>query len=102
MVIDGSTINYSKKCQNINVIMGNYFLYIRMIVTQIGGDDVIFGVQWLQSLGKVDFNFWELFMIFFLEGKEMELRGMQGKTYKVIISNSTMKLLKKRHHGVIA
>jgi hypothetical protein len=41
-------------------------------------------------------------MIFSSEGKKIELRGIKGKTSKVISSNSMKKLLKKGHHGVIA
>jgi hypothetical protein len=41
-------------------------------------------------------------MIFYLNGKEIELRGIQGKPSKVISSNSVTKLLKKGHHSVIS
>ena len=63
----------------------------------MGGVDFLLGVQWLQSLGIVAFNFQELFMKFSLEGKETELRGITGKSSKVISSNGIKKLLKKRH-----
>ena len=45
----------------------------------MGGVDVVLGVQWLQSLGTIDFNFQERFLNFFGEGKEVELRGIVGK-----------------------
>jgi hypothetical protein len=48
------------------------------------------------------FNFQELFMKFSLEGKEIELRGITGKSSKVISSNGMTKLLKKGHQGIIA
>jgi hypothetical protein len=47
-------------------------------------------------------NFQDIFMIFSLDGKEIELRGIQRKHSKVISSNSMTKLLKKGHHGVIS
>jgi hypothetical protein len=47
-------------------------------------------------------NFQYRFMRFSSKGKEIELRGIQGKPYKVITSNNMKKLLKKGHHGVIA
>jgi hypothetical protein len=50
-----------------------------MIAIQMGVADVVLGVQWLQSLGTVALNFQDLFMIFYLDGKEIELRGIQGK-----------------------
>jgi hypothetical protein len=46
-------------------------------------------------------NFQDLFMIFSLYGKEIELRGIQGKPSKVISSNNMTKLLKKGHQGVV-
>jgi hypothetical protein len=67
----------------------------------MGGADVVLGIQWLQSLGTVAFNFQELFMKFLLEGKEIELRGITRKPSKVISSNDMTKLLKKGHQGII-
>jgi hypothetical protein len=56
--------------------MGEYVLKILMITIPMGGVDVVVGVQWLQSLGMISFIFQELFMKFFWEGKEFELRGI--------------------------
>ena len=39
-------------------------------------------------------------MRFSSNGKEIQLRGIQGKTSKVIISNSMEQLLKKGYQGV--
>jgi hypothetical protein len=72
-----------------------------MIAIHMGGVDVVLGVQWLQSLGAMAFNFQELFMKFLLEGKEIELMGTTGNPNKVISSNGMNKLLKKGHQGVI-
>jgi hypothetical protein len=47
-----------------------------MISIQMGGVDVVLGVQWLQSLGIVDLNFQYIFMRFSSESKEIELRGI--------------------------
>ena len=66
-----------------------------MIVIPMGGADVVLGVQWLQSLGTVAFNFQKLFMKPSWEGKEYELNGITGKPRKVIRSNVMKRLLKK-------
>ena len=66
-----------------------------MISIPMGGVDVVLGVQWLQSLGTMAFNFQKLFMKFSWEGKEYELNGIIGKPSKVISSNGMTKLLKK-------
>ena len=68
MIADGGTINCSGKCHNINLTMGEYVLNSPMISIPMGVD-VVVGVQWLQSLGMVAFNFHKLFMKFSWEGK---------------------------------
>jgi hypothetical protein len=69
MIVDGGTINSSGKWNKINLTMGEYVMNSPMISIPMGGVDVLLGIQWLQSLGIVDFNFQELFMKFSLEGK---------------------------------
>jgi hypothetical protein len=101
MIANGGTINCSGKFHKINLTMGEYLMNILMIYIPMGDGDFVLGVQWLQSLGTMDFNFQELFMKFSLEGKEIDLRGITWKPSKVIISNDMTKLLKKGHHGVI-
>ena len=56
--------------------MGEYVLTSPMLSIPMGGADVILGVQWLQSLGMIAFNFQKIFMKFSMEGKEVELRGL--------------------------
>jgi hypothetical protein len=82
--------------------MGEYVMNSPMISIPMGGANDVLRIQWLQSLGTMDFNFQELFMKYSLEGKEIELRGITGKPSKVKISNGMTKLLKKWHQGVIA
>ena len=53
--------------------MGEYVLNFPMLSIPMGGVDVVLGVQWLQSLGTVAFNFQELFLNYFSKGKEVEV-----------------------------
>src|SRR6202011_1075776 len=102
MVANGGTINCARKCHNIKLSMGEYVLTSPMLSIPMGGADVVLGVQWLQSLGTISFNFQELFMNFSVEGREVELRGIVGKPGKIISSNGMEKLLKKERKGEIA
>ena len=61
----------------------------------MGGADVVLGVQWLQYLGTIAFNFQEIFWKFFSKGKEFKLRGIAGKPRKLLSSNVMKKILKK-------
>jgi hypothetical protein len=49
--------------------MGEYVTNSPMVSIPMGGADVVLGIQWLQSLGTMAFNFQELFKKFSLEGK---------------------------------
>jgi hypothetical protein len=49
--------------------MEEYVMNSPMITIPMGGDDVVLGIQWLQSLGTMAFNYQEIFMKFSLEGK---------------------------------
>jgi excinuclease UvrABC ATPase subunit len=71
MIADGGTINCSGKCNKINLTMGEYVMNSPMIAIPMGGADVVLGIQWLQSLGTVDFNFQELFMKFHWKEKKL-------------------------------
>jgi hypothetical protein len=82
--------------------MGEYVMNSPMTSIPMGGANVVLGIQWLQSLGTMAFNFQELFMKFSFEGKEIDLRGITRKPSKVISSNDMTKLLKKGHQGIIA
>ena len=75
--------------------MGEYVLTSPMLSIPMGGADVVLGVQWLQSLWTVSFNFQELFLNFFSEGKELELWGISRKPEMIKSSNVMTKLLKK-------
>ena len=67
MIADGGTINCLGKCHKIDLSMGEYVLNIPTIFIPMGRDDVVLGVQWLQSLGTIAFNFQELILKFFTE-----------------------------------
>jgi len=57
MVVSEGTINFSRKCHNIKLSMGEYVLNSPMFSVPMGGANVVLGVQWLQSLGTITFNF---------------------------------------------
>jgi hypothetical protein len=82
MIVDGGTINCSWKFHSINLNMGEYFLDIPIISIQIGGVDVVLGVQWLESSRIVAFNFKYFFMKFSSDGKELSLEVSKGNLIK--------------------
>ena len=59
--------------------MGKYLLDSLMLSIPMGGADVVLGVQWLQSLGTIAFNFQEIFLKFFSEERKSNYGVSQGK-----------------------
>jgi hypothetical protein len=57
MNANGGTINCLGKFHKINLTMGEYVMNSPMIIIRMGGVDVVLGVQWLQSLRTMAFNF---------------------------------------------
>ena len=57
-VLHGGTINCSGKRHSNNLTMGEYLLDSPMFKIQMGGVDVVLGVQWLKlALGTMDHIF---------------------------------------------
>ena len=65
MVANGGNINWSRKFHIIKLTMGECVLNSPMLSIPMGGIDFVLGVQWLQTLGTVAFNFQEFFLNFF-------------------------------------
>ena len=58
--------------------MGEYVLNSPMLSIPMGGAYVVLGVQWLQSLGMVAFNFQERFLDFFQKERNSNYGVSQG------------------------
>jgi len=53
MVANGGTINFSTKCHNIKLSMGEYVFNSPMLSIPIGGADFVLGILWLQPSGPI-------------------------------------------------
>jgi len=82
MVSNGGTIKFYGKYYNIKLTMGEYVFNSPILFIPMGGDDVVLGVQWLQSLGTIAFNFQELFLTFFFGRKGSRIKGHCRETRK--------------------
>ena len=64
MVANGGAINFSGKCHNIKLTMGEQVLNSPMLSIPMGGVDVVVGVQWLQYLGTIAFIFKKFSLVY--------------------------------------
>ena len=101
MVANGSTLPCKGKCYNVCISIGDYKLCSNMFSMPLGGCDVILGTQWLRTLGPILWDFAELWMQFFVNGKKHTLKGLQPGSLGIISSHRMENILKKNSHGVI-
>ena len=100
--MDGGIISCSGKCHSIKLSMGDYQLDTPIYAISMGVVDIVLGVQWLTTLGKIEMNYQELFMCFQSKGKVVELRGLKAKSPQIVSSHQMQKFLKKGVDGFVA
>eukprot|EP00253_Pinus_taeda_P007903 PITA_07903 len=97
MVANGGTRNFSGKCHNIKLSMGEYVSNSQMLSIPMGGVDVVLGVQWLQSLGKpgniISSNMMKTLLKKEQQGKIAQLCSLDVPTTKSSISPYIQKVL---------
>ena len=82
--------------------MGDYHLKTHMFVVDIGGCDIVMGVESLRTLGPITRDFKVLYMSFIKDSCTHTLKGVQAGPLKVISSHRMKKLLKKGDSGIVS
>ncbi|KAK8947110.1 hypothetical protein KSP39_PZI006748 [Platanthera zijinensis] len=74
-VANGKTITSSHRVESFTWWMQGAEFSSDMFILPLGGCDVVLGVQWLITLGPVNWDFGNLRMEFWSQGKKVALRG---------------------------
>lgn len=70
---DGHRILTQGKCPEIKVQLGAMEIEVEAYIMELGGIDLILGVVWLETLGKVMMDWRDMSMSFIRNGKEIKL-----------------------------
>jgi hypothetical protein len=73
-----------------------------MFSIDMGGCDIVLGVEWLRNLGPILMDFKELTMKFNPEGQYYKFQGITTGSLEIISSHHVENLLKKGHSRIIA
>jgi hypothetical protein len=73
-----------------------------MFSIDMGGCDIVLGVEWLCTLGPILMDFKDLTMKFQQEGQKYKFQGITTGYLEIISSHRMEKLLKKGHSGIIS
>lgn len=72
---DGHRVTTRGKCQNLEVLLGNFPTVVGAYVLGLGDLDLILGASWMQRFGKVTFDWDEMKLSFPWQGKIKEIQG---------------------------
>jgi hypothetical protein len=64
MITNGGSMKCGGQCENGRLQIGNYQLKYHMFSIDMGGCDIVLGVEWLHTLGPIIMDFKELMMQF--------------------------------------
>jgi hypothetical protein len=73
-----------------------------MFVIEMGGCDIVSGVEWIRTLGCITMYFLELYTSFQMDGNAYMLKVIKVGSPKIVDSHCMEKLLKKGHLVIIA
>ncbi|KAF5468679.1 hypothetical protein F2P56_012816, partial [Juglans regia] len=81
-VADGTSIVSQGKCEEMIKVQGTKFLVPFHVLT-LGGCDIVLGVQWLKTLGPIQWDFTNMSMQFEVAGQKLFLQGLLSEQVQV-------------------
>jgi hypothetical protein len=100
VVADGHTVECLDRVPNLEMKLGNYTMRDTFYVVDLSDTDVVLGVQWMITLGKITTNYQTLEMGFRdQDGKKVVLRGMSTRAPRTV---STKRMERIFRHGEVA
>ena len=93
-VADGNSLSCISACKGLNWTLQGTKFQTDVLLLPLGNCDMVLGVQWLETLGEIKWDFKQLRMEFVIEGKKHVLRGSFAKAkLKTISSRGVQKLI---------
>jgi hypothetical protein len=102
MISNGRSMKCGGCCENVCLQIGQYHMKSHMFSIDMGGCDIVLGVEWLRTLGPILMDFKELTMQFNQEGQQYKFQGITTGSPEIISSHRMENLLKKGHSDIIA
>ncbi|KAL4335086.1 hypothetical protein GQ457_07G026120 [Hibiscus cannabinus] len=93
-IADGSSIHTQGICREVQWESQGHFFHTDFLVLPLKGCDIVLEVQWLASLGSIQWNFSTLNMNFEYSGKMVEWKGLVPGPAQILDNNQGSKMLK--------
>ncbi|XP_073138101.1 uncharacterized protein [Henckelia pumila] len=98
---DGGRIGCQGLCKNLNIDLGQCQMRIAGYIFELGGIDLILGVDWLRTLGDVLLNWEKMQMKFSWGGRTMELHGDPSLNQSIVSLKSIVKTTDVKFGGAV-
>ncbi|KAK2970128.1 hypothetical protein RJ640_001605 [Escallonia rubra] len=90
MVADGNRVTSDSMCQDFTWTLQDQTFSSDMMILPLGGCHCVLGLQWLKTLGQVQFDFKAMTMTITKVGKAITFQGGNGKTEVKLLSAEGM------------
>ncbi|XP_026382523.1 uncharacterized protein LOC113277692 [Papaver somniferum] len=101
MIGDGGFLQTSGSCDNVSIKLQNYSFSTEFFLLAISGCDAVLGVQWLQTLGAISWDFNKLHMKFCVSGTEFILVGENSPTVMLLDHTPMQRLIHREQQGIL-
>ena len=78
MVGNGTKLCCNQVCKAISIIIQGHQFVVDLYVIALGGADIIFGVEWLKTLGPITTDYSVLTMFFSWQNEPVGLSSQKG------------------------
>ncbi|XP_026379637.1 uncharacterized protein LOC113274474 [Papaver somniferum] len=100
-VADGNKVLSDAMCPQLSWKMQGHPFVFDVRILELGGCDMVLGVDWMRNISPVKFDFKKMTVSFSQEGKEVELKGIFDEVRVSSMSiGACKKYLKKNKHGL--
>jgi hypothetical protein len=79
MIANGGSMKRGGHCENVCLQIGHYHLKSHMFAIDMGGCNIVLGVEWLHTLGPITMEFKELTMYFQQDGQQYHFQGITNQ-----------------------
>jgi hypothetical protein len=93
MIANGGYMKCGGRCENVHLQIRHHQLKSHMFSIDMGGCDIVLGVEWLHTLGPILMDFKELTMQFQQEGKMYQCQGLTASSPEIISSHRMENIL---------
>ena len=102
MIVNGGSMKCGGGCENVWLQIGQCHLKSHIFAIDLGGCDIVLGVEWLRTVSPIPMDFKDLTMQFQQEGQQYKFQGITTRSPEIISSHHMENILRKGHSCIIS